>query len=162
CLGWETAFPALLASWFTKSLVVFDDADRFSLVVRLPGPLHRWVQRLERWTSRRSALHLVPGFTRYDWRHERMIALPNSPLREDIALAKANVPSRPDSRLVLYANGWIGETRGAPTFLEALNIALHNDLDVRLVIAGHVTGERASSLIRHPLVHFVGEITQSE
>ncbi|MEM7519722.1 MAG: hypothetical protein AAF307_01690 [Pseudomonadota bacterium] len=161
-LGWETAFPALLAAMVTRSQIIFDDADRFSMILKLPGPLHRGLVRLERWTSRRAALHIVPGYARYEWRHERMIVLRNSPLAQDLEDARAAPPTRPDAALVLYANGWIGETRGAPVFLRALDHALATGLDLRLVVAGRVDGQSAPKLLAHPLVHYVGEVSQRE
>lgn len=162
CLGWETAFPAYLASRFTGARVIFDDADRFSMIVRLPGPLHRWLEALERWTSHSVALHLVPGFSRYDWRHERMLELGNSPLLADMERARATPPSRPGGALVVYANGWIGESRGAPVFLRALDLIEARNLDIRMVIAGRVTGPGARELIEHPRATFLGEVSQSE
>lgn len=162
CLGWETAFPARLASMFTGARVIFDDADRFSMIVRLPGPLQGWLEGLERWTSRSVAMHLVPSFSRYDWRHPRMLELNNSPLLADMERARANAPRRPGAALVVYANGWIGETRGAPVFLRALDLIETLKLDIRMVIAGRVSGPGASELIEHPRVSFLGEVSQSE
>jgi glycosyltransferase involved in cell wall biosynthesis len=162
CLGWETAFPARLAAVFTGARVIFDDADRFSMIVGLPGPLHRWLEALERWTSRSVALHLVPSFSRYQWRHPRMLELGNSPLLADMERARANPPSRPAAALVVYANGWIGESRGAPVFLRALDLIDARSLDIRMVIAGRVTGPGADELIEHPRVTFLGEVSQSE
>lgn len=162
CLGWETAFPALLAARFTGARVIFDDADRFSMIVRLPGPFQRWLEALERWTSRHVHLHLVPGFSRYDWRHERMVELNNSPLMADMERARARAPARPEAALVVYANGWIGETRGAPVFVRALDLIQARGLDIRMVIAGRVSGPASSRLIEHPRVSFLGEVSQGE
>lgn len=162
CLGWETAFPARLAALITNAQIVFDDADRFSMIFNLPGFLHRMLQRLERWTSHKCALHIVPGFSRYEWRHERMILLRNTPLRRDFETARKVAPDRPDAKLVLYANGWIGETRGAATFLKALNRASRAGLDLHMVIAGQVDGPNGEKLCKHPLVSYLGRIVQRE
>ena len=162
CLGWETAFPALLAARLTGSRVVFDDADRFSMIVRLPGPAGALLRRLERWASRRAALHVIPGFARYEWRHARMVVLRNSPLSADFDAARAAPPPRPAGAVVLYANGWIGQTRGAPVFLELLERARAAGLDLRLVIAGRVDGEAAPRLVADPGVIFLGELPQRE
>jgi len=162
CLGWETAFPALLAARFTGARIVFDDADRFSMIVRLPGAAGRLLPRLEEWASRRAALHVIPGFSRYEWRHDRMVVLRNSPLGADFAAAVAARPERPEAAVVLYANGWIGETRGAPIFLEALELAAERGLDLHMVIAGRVDGKSAPKLIDHANVTFCGEVTQHE
>lgn len=161
CLGWESAFPARMAAMFTGAKIIFDDADRFSLLLKLPGPLHTLLQRLERWTSYRCALHIVPGFTRYEWQHENMLLLRNTPLKRDFEAARAVAPPRPDAALVLYANGWIGETRGAWVFLELLDRALLEKCDIKMVIAGRLDGPSAARLIDHPLVTYLGEVEQS-
>ena len=161
-LGWETAFPALLASMLTRSRIVFDDADRFSMILKLPKPANAVLQRLERWVSFRSQLHIVPGLARYEWRHDRMVILRNTPLAKDFEDARAAAPGRLPHELVIYANGWIGETRGAPVFLEALNLAAERGIDVRFLIAGRVDGPSAPHLISHPAVSFVGELTQKD
>ena len=162
CLGWETAFPALLAARFNGARIVFDDADRFSMIVRLPGAAGRFLLRLEEWASRHATLHVIPGFSRYERRHDRMVVLRNSPLSADFAAAVASRPERPEAAIVLYANGWIGETRGAPIFLEALELAAERGLDLHLVIAGRVDGDAAPKLIDHPMVTFRGEVGQHE
>jgi len=162
CLGWETAFPARLAAAFTGAQVIFDDADRFSLVLNLPSLVRRLVQRLERWTSFQCELHVVPGFARYDWKHQNMQLLRNTPLLRDFEIARVNVPERPSADFVLYANGWIGETRGAPVFLELLERAEKSGLNIHMVIAGRIEGPSADSLIRHNLVTYVGQVQQNE
>lgn len=161
-LGWETAFPAVLAAWLTRSRIVFDDADRFSMIFRLPGPLHRGLQRLEEWTSRRAAMHVIPGFSRYEWRHDDMVILRNSPLEADFAQARRAAPPRPPHKVVLYANGWIGETRGAPVFLKLLDLADERGIDLHLLIAGRVSGEAAPRLIGHHRVTYLGEVPQRD
>lgn len=161
-LGWETAFPARLAAIFTGASIVFDDADRFSMILRLPSPLHQVLQRAERWVSRMSVLHIVPGLSRYEWHHERMVVLRNTPLEADFNQAKRSARKRPDADLVLYANGWIGETRGAPVFLEALEQAEEADISVAIILAGRVDGPSAPRLVEHPLVTYVGEVAQTE
>lgn len=161
-LGWETAFPAVLAGWFTGARIAFDDADRFSMILRLPGPLHRGLQRLEEWTSRRAQLHIIPGFSRYEWRHDRMIVLRNSPLEDDFAEAVRAAPPRPPHEVVLYANGWIGETRGAPIFLKLLDLADERNIDLHLVIAGRVSGDAAPKLLSHHRTTYLGEMPQRD
>lgn len=162
CLGWETAFPALIAARLTGAKIVFDDADRFSMIIRLPGPIGNMLKKLERWASYKAAVHIVPSLARYEWHHSRMFILRNTPRYEDFVKAKQNVPARPDHDLVLYANGWIGETRGAPIFLACLQAARQQGLDLHLVIAGRVDGKSAPALISDPNVTFLGEVAQHE
>src|SRR5690606_27123428 len=87
CLGWETAFPARLAAIVTRAPILFDDGDRFSMLLRLPGPLERLLQALERWTSRNSFLHIIPSLSRYDWRGGNMVVLRNAPTLLDLQKA---------------------------------------------------------------------------
>ena len=166
CLGFETAFPALLAAAFTKARVIFDDADRFSMVLSLPGPVRNIVQRLERWTSRHALLHLIPGRTRYDWDAESMRVLRNSPNRADFEKARV-LHETGDSKtgaepaaFTLYANGWIGETRGAPIFLDLMQ-RLSGD-DVRLKLIGRGDGAAYDRLCVLPNVDAQSEVPQVE
>lgn len=162
CLGWETAFPALLAARLTGSRVVFDDADRFSMILRLPGAAGAVLRWLEQWASRRASVHIIPGFSRYEWRHDRMVLLRNSPLSADFEAAKLFTPQRPQAAVVLYANGWIGQTRGAPIFLKLLEIARLRGIDLHIVIAGRVDGVAAPFLVADPDVTFLGELSQRD
>jgi glycosyltransferase involved in cell wall biosynthesis len=162
CLGWESAFPALLASKLTGSTVIFDDADRFSMLVKLPGPLHRILVRLEEWTSRNSAVHLIPGWSRYDFRHGRMKLLRNTPTSSDFHAAKAAPAERPDADIVLYVNGWIGETRGAPIFLELMQRFLAKGTHVVLIAAGWTDCDAGRTLFKMPNVRFMGELSTEQ
>lgn len=162
CLGWETAFPARLAAFFSGAKVIFDDADRFSMIIRLPNFAQKILVALERWTSRTVTLHVIPSFSRYEWAHSRMWELRNSPMLADMESAQHNPPVRSAAELVVYANGWIGESRGAPIFLRALDLIAERGLDIQMVIAGRVTGAGAERLTQHPKVKFLGEVSQSE
>lgn len=162
CLGWETAFPARLASIFTGSSILFDDADRFSLILRLPGVLNKILVSLERWTSHNVLIHIVPGWSRYEWRHDDMMILRNSPSLADFERAKVQAPSRKPVDLVIYANGWLGQTRGAPIILKALDGLKEKGLSVHAHIAGRVDSPDGEALISHPLVEFHGEVAQHQ
>jgi glycosyltransferase involved in cell wall biosynthesis len=158
CLGWETAFPASLAACLTGSRVVFDDADRFSMILRLPAPAHSLLIALERWTSHQADIHLVPGWTRYEWRHPKMILLRNTPTTDDFARARELIPQQLDADFVIYANGWIGETRGAPVFLELMQ-RLHDTYPrIKLIAAGWTNSESGRQLFAMPNVHYYGEV----
>lgn len=164
CLGWETAFPALLASFLTSSQVVFDDADRFSLIVRLPRPLHAVLASLEAWTSRSVLLHIVPGFDRYEWQGANMFFLRNTPLQEDFDAAfSRKIPEVEafvaGASFVIYANGWLGETRGAPV-LRKLAEHYKDDARVKFICAGRVDSEAGIAFIEMKNVYFMGEVVQ--
>lgn len=161
CRGWETAFPARIAAFFTGARIIFHDTDRFSMIIRLPRFLKSLLQSLERWTSHACALHIVPGFSRYEWRHDNMLLLLNTPMRRDLEAARNTAPPRPEAQLVLYANGWVGETRGAPVFLELMERISDADLDIHLVIVGRIDGPKADRLINHEMVTYLAPVAQS-
>lgn len=160
CLGWETAFPARIAGAVRGLTIVFDDADRFSMLIRLPGALHRGLVCLEQWTSRRCALHLVPGWTRYEWRHERMRQLRNTPLRADYEHAQAIPRLRPGTEITLYVNGWIAWDTGSRIVLRALDILRERGIACRLIVAGRVASNDGERLIARPESDFKGELPQ--
>lgn len=162
CLGWETAFPALLASQFTRSKVIFDDADRFSMIMSLPKPLHAGLVALEKWTSAKSFIHLVPGWTRYNWRNDKMMILRNSPNHSDFTSARKTVLAKDVTRLNVYINGWVGDTRGAPIFLSALNAISNQGGGVVFHIAGRVDSPEGERLVSHEKSVFYGEVSQAK
>lgn len=162
CLGWETAFPAVMASLLTGSKVIFDDADRFSMIVNLPDPFDKAIRWLERWTSRRSFLHLIPGWARYDWYDNNMFVLRNSPSSADFSRAKSSGFLKDSESLKVYINGWVGDTRGAPIFLKALNMLSNYEDKIVFHIAGRVDSAEGELLVRHDSSIFYGEIPQFE
>lgn len=162
CLGWETAFPALIASYFTGSKVIFDDADRFSLIVSLPKPVKAFVQALERWTSHRVALHIVPGFGRYEWRAENMIVLRNAPILEDYRKAVRLGQRSSPSGLVIYVNGWLGETRGLPVVLDVMRRAAERQIPIRMILAGRMDGASSEALAALENVEYRGRVGLDE
>lgn len=162
CLGWETAFPARIAGAVRGLSVVFDDADRFSMLVRLPGPLHRGLVRLERWTSRHCSLHLVPGWSRYEWRHDRMALLRNAPLREDYERVQAIARHQACKEITLYVNGWIAWDTGSRIVLRTLDILKERGVACRLIVAGRVASNDGEALIARPEADFKGELPQSK
>lgn len=162
CLGWETAFPALLASYITGAQVIFDDADRFSMLIRLPAPLHRLLQALEKWASYKSLVHIVPGWSRYQWRHDRMFLLRNTPSTADFEQAAAQAPKRPDADLVLYVNGWIGKTRGAPVFRELMEKLEGDGRNIRMLVAGRVDCADGEALFQLSNVDYFGQVSLAE
>lgn len=162
CLGWECAFPAVIASYIKRVVVIFDDADRFSLILKLPGPLHRMVQRLERWTSRKALVHIVPSFARYEWRSDNMLTIKNSPSSRDIRTLLEGAEAAHESKLSVYVNGWLGETRGLPILLGALKVLeAHDDL-IEFQAAGRADNPSAEAFVAHPMVTYHGELPQLE
>lgn len=160
CLGFESAFPAILASVFTRSVVIFDDADRFSMILSLPHWPNAVLQALERWTSRRVLLHLIPGKTRYDWHGENMVVLRNTPNLADFDAAVVANKDDGKSGFTLYANGWIGETRGAPIFLALMERLAKSSPEVMLKLIGRGDGDAYDKLRKLPNVDTRLEVPQ--
>lgn len=162
CLGLETAFPAILATALTGGEVIFDDADRFSMVVPLPRFARALIDRVEEWTSRRSAVHVIPGWSRYSWRTPSMRILRNTPSEVDREAAQGVAVERPDVDLAIYVNGWVGETRGAPVFLDAVRRLERSPFSFRFTIAGRIDSASGEALVKHPLVDYRGQLVQHE
>ena len=74
-LGFESAFPLLLMSKIKGYKVYFDDADRFSMLFKLPKILTNVIAYLEKITSRNSFKHIIPVKERYQFDSDRFFLL---------------------------------------------------------------------------------------
>lgn len=162
CLGWETAFPARLAALFSRCDIAFDDADRFSMLINLPRPLHRILTELERWTSRKCLLHVIPGWSRYEWRHDGMVLLRNTPMTADYEAALQITRVSRGQEFLIYINGWIAWDTGARTLLKALDELARRGKRCGVVVAGRIASGEGRQLIEHPWAEFRGELPQVE
>ncbi len=82
-LGLESAFPIAVAGLFRHDVrLIFDDADRLSYCHDMPGIVRKSLSILERWTARRSVLHIIPGRSRYPdgLIEDRTVVLKNNPM----------------------------------------------------------------------------------
>lgn len=161
CLGWETAFPTILAGLFRSHQVVFDDADRFSMVLGVGGLVGRMLFALEDWTAARSILHIIPSFSRYNKTVDSDFLLPNTPTRADIEAARALRPEKP-AAFVVYANGWLPQTRGALIILEAFRRFSVGKSDVQLLVAGFIPDQLLSEFSGLEALTYIGEVPQVE
>lgn len=161
CLGWETAFPAMLAALVRRHRIIFDDADRFSMILSLNGPLRSIVVALEDWTAANAALHIIPGRSRYPKQLKTDFVLPNTPTTKDLELAAAQAFEKP-ARFVVYANGWLPKTRGALLIAEAFRRFAEGKPDVVLLIAGFLPEEIRETVTDMEQTIFRGELPQAE
>jgi len=161
CLGFETAFPAWLASKIIRLQYIFDDADRFSLLIRFPFIFNKLVQFFERKTSEGSIVNIIPGYERYEFRNSKQRILKNHPDAKTLSLSKTISVERPVADLVIYVNGWMGETRGMP-IINKLAQRLNGIDNICFIAAGRVDGESAKSFINQPNVSYKGEISNAE
>lgn len=160
CLGWETAFPARLATIGADAQIVFDDADRFSMLINFPAPMRKIIEKCEVWTSRSVHRHLVPSFSRYTWKGSNMVSLPNTPLQEDLRGARQRTPGKLTNGFTVYVNGWLGGTRGIDVIEQILDDERLRIANVRFVMAGRVDSENGQRVIEHPRVTYLGEVDQ--
>lgn len=161
-LGLESSFPVALAGLIRRRIrLVHDDADRMSQCYVLPKLVMAIMQALERWTARRSWLHVIPGTERYpDGLPSRLtVLLKNTPSAEVLAEAKCVDLTRlpRQTELVLYLNGWICANRGA-AHADALACAFADDQRFHLLATGRMTGEDAQRLVKRRNVTYLGEV----
>jgi hypothetical protein len=69
---------------------------------------------------------------------------------------------RPKGDMILYANGWIGFTRGAPIFLELMNRFSKRDINIRMITAGWTDCREGHELFAHEKVVHYGEVSIRE
>jgi glycosyltransferase involved in cell wall biosynthesis len=162
-LGWESAFPVLLASIFKRHKVIFDDADRFSLILSLPNLLTNLLGFLERITSNNVAVHVIPSFSRYQWRNKQMMVIRNTPTSWDIqSVLSNNTCSSSENSLTIYINGWVGNTRGALVFLNVFSRLAKENRNILINFAGRVDSDEGLALLALPNVINRGSLTQEE
>ncbi|WP_286233914.1 hypothetical protein [Thalassotalea sediminis] len=160
-LGFESAFPALLASKFRKFDIIFDDADRFSLVFPFPAFIKKVIQKLEKYTSEQVLVHVVPGTERYNFAINNSFVLKNTPSRAEVEKAKVLYQQRtwPTAKLIINVNGWLGKDRGMDA---ALYIAKsYNAEQVQLIVAGKVDCEAAKQLVALNNVTYLGKVSNA-
>ncbi|HWK57539.1 MAG TPA: hypothetical protein VNQ80_09385 [Parapedobacter sp.] len=161
-LGFESAFPVLIAGLFRKFKVVFDDADRFSLVFNFPKPISWLIKNLEVWTSRKAFQHIIPGIERYDFTSNKFYIIKNTPSFDEIEAAKKIYQKKlwPKADLIININGLLSKDRG-------LNIALQlsrdlKDYDIKFILAGRLACKEADELSKQGNVYYLGNVSNAE
>lgn len=161
-LGFESAFPLLLASKIKGFKLYFDDADRFSMLINFPFFFNKIIQSLEKLTSRLSFKHIIPVVERYDFTSNRFHIIRNSPSKSELLKAKKISKNKKwiKASLVININGWLGKGRGMKTALDLYN-SLIND-DIAFILAGRLDSEEAIELSKKDKVQFLGEVSNAE
>ena len=157
CLGLETALPAWACSFIRKTDYIFDDADRLVMVLPMPKMIRGIVSWLERKVSARSMAHLIPGRERYPYTTDKQMIIRNTPNTDDLERAMAMELPEKSAPLVIYASGWLGETRGLP-IVNKLAKHFAGDDRVHFLVAGRIDGPSATELITLPNVTYEGEV----
>lgn len=160
-LGFETAFPALIASKIRNFDIIFDDADRFSLVYPFPNAVKRIIQKLERYTSENVRLHVIPGKERYDFYHKNCFILKNTPSKAELEKAKKLFLEHtwPQAKLIINVNGWLGKDRGMDAALHIANT--FSCSEVHLLVSGKVDCTSASKLVMLDNVTYLGKVSNA-
>lgn len=168
-LGLETAFPAVLASCIRGHRVVFDDADRLVLLFKLPSAVFRVVRSLEIFTSKRSIVHIIPSAERYDYFSPKFLELTNLPSRGSVLKALEakiddDVMRFVNGKTVVYANGWLSETRGAEFIVDLCRRILEKNLqsNVCVIVAGRIDSCEIKECLRLPFVMDLGLLEYEE
>ncbi|MCM2679197.1 hypothetical protein [Echinimonas agarilytica] len=161
-LGFESAFPLVIASLFKKHRVIFDDADRFSMLFKLPFGLTRVVQTLEKYCSHHCAVHVVPGRSRYQFQSTKFYELKNLPSAFEITESKSlDIKFQRDSnRLVINVNGWLASHRGLE---QALALAKKvESLPIDFLLVGKLQAEMTDAIEAQSNMTWVGQVSNSE
>ena len=161
-LGFESAFPLLLASKIKGFKLYFDDADRFSMLLNFPSIIKKILQVLERYTSRNVYMHLIPVRERYDFESDRFKILPNMPSETEIIKAKDIYKEKQwiKADIVININGWLGDGRGMKTILETSKLL--NKKNIAFILAGKLDCVEAKELSKLRNVQYIGEVSNAE
>lgn len=160
-LGFESAFPAMIASKIKGFQVVFDDADRFSMIFNFPEPINGIIRYLEKVTSRNVAYHVVPGKQRYNFSSKKFFELKNTPSKGQLEIAKEISKNlKKPSDFVININGWLGSGRGMK---EALHLIenVQND-NIKIILIGKLDCKAAVALSKHKNVLYKGLMSNAE
>lgn len=160
-MGLETASACYLASFIFDIDYIYDDPDRFVLIINMPSLIKRFLTEFEKLISRTSAMHIIPSVSRYDYQSHKFFVLQNTPTRAQYEYALARKPNRPDG-FVVYVNGLLTESRGLRFITEAAIELSATNASVIFIVAskGHdVTARRFFSL---PNVTYLGELSPND
>jgi len=159
CLGLESALPAVFLN-FKKKKIIFDDADRLILILSLPQIITKTIEKLEKITSQKSFVHIIPNKERYNYKTSKMVVLKNTPDEEEFKKARSLIINFNRKKLNVYINGWLGKLRGVPIFLEVAKI-LENE-DIAFLLAGRNGCEEANEMSRLKNVVYLGNLKNYE
>lgn len=162
-MGFESAFPAIIASKIKGFKVIFDDADRFSYLFSKQNIIISGIKYLEYLSSKYSYLHIIPCFERYEFKTKSMRILKNTPDKIDSEESKKILFSskvlnfRKKYINIIYVNGWLTDTRGMKQIFE-----LSNYDDIGILIAGRIDSNYIQNIVEKENVLYLGEIPSIE
>lgn len=163
-LGFESAFPCVLASKLKGFKVIYDDADRFSSLFNFPKSIKKLLVELEKFTSHNSYQHIIPGIERYEFKSPKFFILKNTPTSDDLVKAKnfkldnKIEKSLEKYSLTIYINGWLSETRG----LKIIHNIAKEMPTIGFIMAGRIDSKYAEAMRELDNVIYLGEVPQYE
>lgn len=161
-LGFESAFPLLLSSKLIGYSLVFDDADRFSMLMNFPRYIKKILCFFEKITSRNVDLHVIPTLERYDFSSSKFFVIKNTPSEKELILAASifEKSGYKKEKLSININGWLGDGRGMSVALK-LATALKNH-PVKFILSGRLDCPDAELLSKLDNVDYFGSISNAE
>ncbi|WP_299677802.1 hypothetical protein [uncultured Dokdonia sp.] len=161
-LGFESAFPLLLASKIKGFKLYFDDADRFSMLFNFPKPAKLLMQFCEKVTSRNVYKHVIPVQERYDFNSSKFYILQNTPSASEIEKAKEITKTKDwiKASVVININGWLGAGRGMKTALDVCNTL--EGKDIAFILVGKLDCPEAKELAQKDNVQYLGEVSNAD
>jgi hypothetical protein len=161
-LGFESAFPLLLAKKIKGFKLYFDDADRFSMTFKSPFPINKLIEKMEIITSKNAYKHLIPVKERYGFKSDKFHILQNTPSKSEVDAA-LNLFQQQEwikKKIVININGWLGNGRGMNVALQLYD-ELENE-DVGFILAGKLDCEAATQLALKEKVQYLGNVSNAQ
>jgi glycosyltransferase involved in cell wall biosynthesis len=160
-LGFESAFPLLLASKIKGFKIYFDDADRFSMLFKFPKIVTKILVSCEKITSRNAYKHIIPVKERYPFESSRFFLLSNFPSETEINEAKKifNENTWLKADLIINANGWLGNGRGMKTLLNTFELL--ENYNVGIILVGKIDSPEAKILAKKDKVQYFSKVPNS-
>ncbi|WP_299764760.1 hypothetical protein [uncultured Dokdonia sp.] len=160
-LGFESAFPLLLPSVIKGYTLCFDDADRFSMLIK-NKMLRFIVKTLEFFTSKLVYKHIIPSFERYNFNSKKFFLVENVPSEKVLKEAKYIYDNKEWKKfsLTININGWLSKSRGIAIVLELCDSL--KEYDVGFIMSGKLDCEEAIVLSNKENVQYLGEVSNEE
>lgn len=160
-LGFESAFPLLFARWIKGYKLYFDDADRFSMLVKNRFIRHI-IRVLEIFTSHNVTSHIIPSLNRYKFKSRNFCLIPNTPSKVSLDKAKEifNKKEWKQASLVININGWLSLSRGLGNILKIRD--LMKDENICFIMSGKLDCDEAILLSKKPNVQYLGVVSNEE
>ena len=165
CSKFESSFPLAFLNLFTNVDYIYLDRDNIAYSYKWPKFLREAFLILESFIGRNSLLHLLPGSSRIYEERENQRVIENTPsqrqLNKAINLDVSHFVENLDDHLIIYINGWLSNTRGFDTILDAINL-IPLSKKVKFLFAGSGNVKEIERIKSSEGCRFLGRITSEE